>query len=94
MRKITDKIVGAFNSKRKKGLGNTVSTGDALYLHGNKIAEYRGTELWISNGGWSSNTTKERLNGIPGVSISQMNFCWYLNGQPWSGEWTKIALAN
>jgi hypothetical protein len=94
MRKITDKIVGAFNNREKKSSGNTVSTGDALFLHGNKIAEWRGTELWITNAGWFSNTTKERVNDIFGVSICQKDYTWFLNGQSWDGEWTKVALAS
>lgn len=91
MRKITDKVVGAFNSKQKKNLGNTVSTGEALYLHGNRIAEWRNNELWITNAGWPTVTTKERLNAIFGVSIYQKDYQWYLNGQPWDGEWVKIS---
>lgn len=91
MRKITDKIVGAFNTRQAKSFGNTVSTGDALFLHGNKIAEWRGNELWITNASWPTVTTKERLNAIFGVSIYQKDFSWFLNGQSWNGEWTKVS---
>jgi len=91
MRKITDKIVGAFNSRQAKSLGNTVSDGQALYLHGNKIAKWCNKDIWITNAGWFSNTTKERLNAIFGVSIYQKNYQWYLNGQPWGGEWIKVS---
>ncbi len=65
-----------------------------LLLHGNVIARRKvkqdSEEIWITNAGWFSNTTKERLNGIPGVSINQSNFVWYLNRKEWNGEWTKI----
>ena len=60
-----------------------------LKLHGNRIAfRYNDPErtLSISNCGWFSNTTKERLNAIPGVSINQKNWEWYLNGEKWSGN--------
>ena len=40
--------------------------------------------------GWSSNTTKERLNGLTGVNIWQKDFVWYLNGEEWNGEWIRI----
>jgi hypothetical protein len=45
-----------------------------LRLHGNAIAyRYNDPErtLSITNCGWFSNTTKERLNGIPSVSIKR-----------------------
>ncbi len=77
-----------------------------LLLHGNQIAKkpidvpFDGNsiarkladipELEVCNGGWSSNTTKERLNGLPGVSIHQKDFVWYLNGKEWDGEWIAI----
>jgi hypothetical protein len=60
-----------------------------LNLHGNRIAfRYNDPErtLSISNCGWFSNTTKERLNAIPGVSINQKNWEWYLNGEKWNGN--------
>lgn len=67
---------------------NTVAI---LSLHGNDIAELTDTNvLRITNAGWFSNTTKERLNGLPGVSIHQKAGVWYLNGKEWDGEWTKI----
>jgi|TARA_R110000851_G_C12936938_1_gene551867 hypothetical protein len=64
-----------------------------LLLHGNEIAyRYNNPErtLSITNCGWESVTTKERLNGIPNVSISQKNFEWYLNGVLWDGKLIDI----
>lgn len=46
--------------------------------------------LFITNCGWFSNTTKERLNALQGVNIVQRNFVWYLNGKEWNGELTEI----
>ncbi len=58
-----------------------------LKLHGNKIAALESDgKMWISNAGWKSNTTKERLNGLPGVNIYQRNWEWYLNGNQWDGN--------
>ena len=58
-----------------------------LKLHFNTIAVLtKNGELYISNCGWQSDTTKERLNGLPNVSIYQRNFQWYLNDEPWNGS--------
>jgi len=91
MRKVTQIICGAFENRRTAKLGNTQTDGEALYLHGNKIAEWREGVLWITNAGWTSNTKKERLNGLRGVSISQKDFTWYLNGKAWDGSWIAPA---
>lgn len=94
MRKITAQTVQAFNQGRNFKSGNmeVIANNDItqMFLHGNKIAEYKeGEGLKISNGGWSSNTTKERLNALPNVYIYQKNFQWFLNGTPWNGEWAN-----
>ena len=64
-----------------------------LKLHGNTIAvlDELGV-LSVSNAGWASNTTKERLNGIPGVRVHQKNWTWFLNGQEWDGGWKRISV--
>ena len=95
MRKITADAVRAFRNRQTFKRGNTeVKVFDnsvALYLHGNMLAEYAvDGGLYINDGGWQSNTTKERLNGLPNVSIHQKNFQWYLNGEAWTGDWTLI----
>lgn len=65
-----------------------------LKLFGNKIAEYhknkRGTVLKITNAGWQSKTTKERLNALPRVSIYQRKGIWYLNDVAWDGKWIEV----
>ena len=95
MRKITADAIRAFRNRQSFKRGNTeVKVFDnsvALFLHGNMIAEYAADgALYIRDGGWQSNTTKERLNGLPNVYINQKDFQWYLNGEAWSGEWTLI----
>lgn len=85
MRKVTSKIVDAFMCGTKATVGNTHCDGSGIYLHGNLIAVREGSNIYISNAGWFSNTTKERLNGIPGVHISQKNGAWFLNGKEWNG---------
>ena len=90
MRKVTQQAVESFISGYDFKSGNTEVRNNAMYLHGNKIAEWRGDELWITNAGWSSNVTKERLNGIPGVSVQQSRWVWFLNGKEWDGQWIKV----
>lgn len=90
MRKITQETTSAFMNRNTRTLGNTMTDGNALYLHGNKIAEWRDGDLYISNAGWTSNTTKERLNGLRNVHIFQKRGQWYLNGTAWDGEWIKV----
>ena len=102
MRKITQQAVDAFESGRSFKSGNTkvrvltqspFSPGGGslvlLELHGNVIARH---ESWngrtfITNSGWATRTTQERLNGLRDVSISQKNWDWYLNGKLWDGSW-------
>lgn len=90
MRQITIDIVNAFESRRAKKISNSETDGTSLWLHNNKIAEWRDGEIWITNAGWQSRTTKERLNGIGGVQITQRAGSWYLNGNFWQGEWTSV----
>ena len=90
MRKITEQIVRAFRRGENRTIGNSRSFDGSLYLFDNKIAEFRSGSLWITNAGWSSTTTKERLNGLPDVNIVQRRGVWYLNGVEWSGEWVEV----
>ena len=66
---------------------NNVTT---MYLHRNLIAKNDNGVISITNAGWFSKTTKERLNGIPGVNIKQSKGLWYLNQAEWNGKLTKI----
>ena len=97
MRKITKEAVSKFLSKetfRKSNMSVEESYGVyKLKLHGNTIAtiDELGV-LSVSNAGWASNTTKERLNGIPGVRVNQKNWNWYLNGTEWDGGWKRISI--
>lgn len=63
-----------------------------LELFGNEIAAADSGDgsLYITNAGWKTATTKERLNGLPNVSISQIKGKWFLNGDEWNGEWILV----
>jgi hypothetical protein len=92
MRKMTAKAIQAFNEGKNFKSGNTEVTNGCISLHKNEIArkDVITGEVSISNAGWFSPTTKERLNGIPGVSIHQRKGIWYLNGKEWDGKWIKV----
>lgn len=90
MRQITTKIVGAFERRQSLRIDNSRTDGTSLWLFGNKIAEWREDGLWISNGGWDSKTTKERLNGLTGVFIRQHRGAWWLNSRQWDGRWINV----
>ena len=95
MRKITADAVRAFRNRQPFKRGNTLvkvfDNSVVLCLHGNMIAELATDgALYISDGGWQSNTTKERLNGFPTVNIHQKDFRWFLNGVEWDGSKIKV----
>lgn len=105
MRKITEQAVTSFLNRDTFRSGNTCVALDSpigepetvtMYLHGNAIAKANVDGVWVSCGGWSSNTTKERLNGILGALglgyIYQKNFVWYFeDGREFdSGAWNKV----
>lgn len=90
MHKITEQITAAFLECKTLTIGNSRTDGNSLYLHGNRIAQHDGDSIIITNAGWFSNTTKDRLNGLPGVSIYQKKGDWYLNGEIWDGKPTVI----
>ena len=89
MRKVTRTIVEAFYSGVAKASGNTCTDGNNIWLHGNKIAEKDELgNLLITNAGFETNVTKERLNGLlelggfvpfPAPHIYQKKFTWYLS---------------
>jgi len=97
MRVITKKASKAFRNNLPVQLGNTsvmvIGSVTLLLLHGHRIARKDRTGLFITAAGWKTNTTKERLNGLPYVWINQKAGTWYLNGAEWDGSWIKIEVA-
>ena len=93
MKLITQKSVTAFMNAKPFKRDNTevvvLPNVTILKLFGNEIAYlYNDPDrtLSITNCGWFSDTTKERLNAIPNVSIRQSKGLWYLNGAYWDGK--------
>lgn len=97
MRKITQLAVASFMNAQKFKLSNTevqVLENVTILLYQNNPIAYRYNNpertISIQNCGWFSTTTKERLNGLPNVKISQKNFVWFLNGKEWNGKLIDI----
>jgi hypothetical protein len=91
----TDKFLEAKPFKRDNTEVVVLPNVTILKLFGNEIAYlYNDPDrtLSIRNCGWFSNTTKERLNALPKVTISQKKGEWYLNGQHWNGNLKDIKL--
>ena len=93
MRKMTEKAILAFNNSVDFKMGNTevevLPNVTILKLYGNSIA-YRYNDprrtLSITTCGWNASTTKERLNGINGVSLRTIKGKLHLNGKEWDGK--------
>ena len=105
MRIITKKSVEAFLNKEPFKLNNTEikalsfeGSGDELeilsvgmILHGSLIATNDGDgNIQITNAGYPTRVTRERLNSIPGVSVKKIKGIEYLNGEAWDGKWKII----
>jgi hypothetical protein len=97
MKIVTQNAVDCFLNCGNATFSNTAVVTEngvsKMYLFGNLIATLEhsvGGVLKVTNAGWKSNTTKERLNGLPRVSIQQKKGEWYLNGQLWNGELTQV----
>ena len=88
MRKIEQEMNYAIRNGIAWSKGNTCTTftqeGNTLvYLHGNLIADISKDSITLYNAGWETNTTKSRLNAIldeviPGTSVIQRDFKWYI----------------
>jgi hypothetical protein len=97
MKIVTQNAVSCFRNGGNAKFNNTeVVTENGvskMYLFGNLIATLEhnvGGVMKITNADWRSNTTKERLNGLPNVRINQAKGVWYLNGVEWNGAWKQI----
>jgi hypothetical protein len=94
MRKISEQAADAmiFGTSFKKSNMEVIKVvgGTRLFLHGNLIAEKINGKIRITNDGWFTNVTKERLNAIPNVSIHQFKGQWFFNGNPWDGSWIDV----
>ena len=100
MKKISKEMADCFQKSIAKKKSNTQVTVGVYYtnliLFDNTIAtlDNSSREITISNCGYFTQTTKDRLNAIEGVSITQKRGVWHLNGQEWNGESKVIRCGN
>ena len=90
-RKITEESVRAFYNNQKFNKSNMsveVTNGGRVFLklHGNTIAGRDADGVWITDAGWPTRTTFERLNGLDDVYVNTKKGQTYLNGEEWDGE--------
>lgn len=88
MKKITQDAVNAFYNNKKFKRTNTevreYHGEQVMWLYTTVIAILKEDELIIRHGGYTTNTTKERLNGILSeyknskYKVIQRDFVWYL----------------
>lgn len=97
MRKITKESSEKFLSAEKYKKSNTevivLDNCTMLKLYETIIAiRYNDPErtLLIKTEGYNTNTTKERLNSLPNVSITSKKGTFFLNGKEWDGSPIEI----
>lgn len=95
MRKISKAIAQAFNEGKTKSIGNTMTNGSEVFLHGNKIAwRSSGNGLELTLAGWPTVTTRERLNAIlyvEGFNVKAgESYGFYFNQKNYNQYLTKI----
>ena len=88
MRKIERAMITAVANGRDWRSGNTsvdiTDNGIVVRLHGNKIAQIDRGMMFVTPAGWTTSTTKSRLNALlsqftDGASIYQKDFEWFFN---------------
>lgn len=98
-RQVTDKVAAAFLAGEKKKVGNTETDGTSFFLHGNEIATKKHGDLYVSNAGWPTATTRERINGVINAAgidagVTQKGGKQILtisgNAQEWDGKWKSV----
>lgn len=96
MRKITEQAIDAFmNHRRFKKKNTEVYKGEfttLLILFGNTIAyhHHNSGDIEITTCGWNTQTTVERLSGIPCVYLRKFKKELYLDNRKWDGKLIKI----
>jgi hypothetical protein len=90
-RKITEQSIQNFYNRVKFNKSNmSVQIEEDGYpllkLHGNTIAGMDRMGVWITDAGWATRTTFERLNGLDDVRVNTKKGQVYLNGEEWDGK--------
>jgi hypothetical protein len=91
MKAISMKTAYALLNYHKTKSNNTIvwqdSEGSHMSLFGNKIAWVTlDGSLWVTDCGWVTKTTRDRLSAVLGLPLSIKKGSWVLDGQPWDGS--------
>ena len=91
MRQITADACHALENGRDFRQSNTVVKNGSMYLWGNEIAQIASGQLYVTLSGYNTVTTRERLNGLHGVSVYSRNYQPYINGVAVdSNKWYRV----
>jgi hypothetical protein len=96
MRVITEEAINAFYNKKRFKKNNTeVYVGEfttmlILFTHTIAYLHHNNNDLEITTAGYNTATTRDRLNGIPGVHVTSRKGQLRLNGSEWDGKLIKI----
>ena len=93
MKQITKKIKNAFEQGKSLKVGNTETDGKTVWLHGSPIVkrDFDGL-IRASLAGYNTQVTRERVNGITGLSFRQKKGKAVLNDQEInSSDWFAVA---
>ena len=84
MRKLTKKVIEAFEEGKNETIGNTRVENNTLYLFGNDIVKKEDGRTFVRLAGYNTSTTRERINGLQHVGYSVDVRCKngipYING--------------
>ena len=91
MRAISIKTANALLNYKNTKTSNTIvwqdSEGSHMSLFGNEIAWVTlDGSLYITDCGWVTNTTRDRLAAILRLPLNIRKGAWVLNGEPWDGR--------
>lgn len=82
MRKESLKIAAAFAAGVAASAARTSTDGQAVYLHGNRIAQREADgSVWVTLAGWGTVTTRDRVNTICRVLGSGVRFYQHKHAQ-------------
>ena len=95
MRKITKESIKAFYNREPFKKSNMIVENKEgktyLRLFNNTIAKLdEDNKLFITTADWNIRTTRNRLNGLPGVRLGTSKGQLYLNNIPWDGKLINI----
>lgn len=88
-----DEALAKLNGRDRRmldGLRNTYLeriTADEIgvKLHNTYVVRFhRNGSVKVYSGGWHTVTTKARINTYSPANLTQRNFAWYLNGEPFT----------